>query len=158
MRNLLRRGYSFAELLVSFFILSVALLGTTAALHYGMTASRHGGLYTEGSNHARSLMQIMLSENRAFSSSALPLTTSGYNDATGVTRPLNDPPFGLADYRLGGVARFRRHIEVREYRRSSDPAAAAWKSDVRQVSVTVSWDESGRRHQLTLVSFNRRPR
>lgn len=153
-----RRGYSFAELLIAFFILAVALLGTTAALHFGMTTSRHAALMTEASGHARALMQMMLSENRAFSSSALPASTTGYNDLAGVTRPLNDPPFGMTDYKLPAGSQYRRRIEVRNYKALADTSAAAWKDDVRQVSVTVSWSERGRPHAITLVSFSRRPR
>ena len=152
-------GYSLAEVLVALSILAVALLGTAAALHYGMQAALHGSLMTEASTNARALLEVMIAENRPFASSNLPDSSSGYNDAAGVTRPLNAAPFNLADYHLEAASRYQRHIEVCHYTASGDSAAArAWKDDVRQVSVTVSWSESGRARSVRLTSFCRRPR
>ncbi|MBT9584037.1 hypothetical protein IV102_11920 [bacterium] len=140
-------------------ILAVALLGTAAALHYGMQAVLHGSLMTEASTNARAMLEVMLAENRAFSTAALPDSSSGYNDAPGVNRNLNAPPFNLADYRFAASSRYQRHIETHNYTLSSDGVAAqAWKDDVRQVSVTVLWSESSRNRSLTLRSFCRRPR
>lgn len=153
------KGYSLAEVLVAVFVLSVSLLGTAAALHYGMQAVLHGSLMTEASANARALLEIMQAENRPFSSTALPDSSSGFNDAPGVNRALNAPPFNLPDYKLEPASRYQRHIEVQSYSQPSDSAAAqAWKVDVRQVTVTVFWYESGRSRSLALRSFCRRPR
>lgn len=140
-------------------ILAVALLGTAAALHYGMQAVLHGSLMTEASTNARALLEVMLAENRAFSTTALPDSSCGFNDAPGVNRNLNAPPFHLADYRFEASSRYQRHIEIHNFTLSSDGAAArAWKDDVRQISVTVLWTESSRTRSLTLRSLCRRPR
>ena len=153
------KSYSLAEVLVAVFVLSVSLLGTAAALHYGMQAVLHGSLMTEASANARALLEIMQAENRPFSSTDLPVSESGFNDAPGVNRDLDAPPFNLPDYKLEPASRYKRHIEVQSYSQASDSAAAqAWKVDVRQVTVTVFWYESGRSRSLTLRSFCRRPR
>jgi len=153
------RGYSFAELLIAFFVLAVALLGTVAALHYSVQGANHGTVYTEASANARAILEVMLSENRAFSTATLPPGNSGFNDAPGVTRPLNEAPFALTEYRFSSNSRFRRRIEVQEYAQAGDSAAAkAWKSDVRQVTVTIFWTENTRQRSLSLVSLSRRPR
>ena len=152
-------GYSLAEVLVAVSILAVALLGTAAALHYGMQAVLHGSLMTEASTNARTLLEVMLAENRAFSSASLPTSSSGLNDTPGTTRALNAAPFNLADYHLASGSRYLRHIEVQDYAQPSDSAAAhAWKDDVRQISVSIFWTESGHDRSLTLRSFSRRPR
>ena len=154
-----RRGLTMGEILVAIFLLSVALLGTAASLHYGTQAAMHGSYYTDASSNARMLLELMLAENRPFATASLPDSSSGYNDLAGVVRPLDDPPFNLADYRLQGAPRFRRHIEVRNYSQASDSAAMrAWKDDVRQVTVSISWTEGGRDRSLSLSSFARRPR
>lgn len=154
-----RWGYSFAELLIAFFVLAVALLGTVAALHYSVQGANHGTIYTEASANARAILEVMLSENRAFSTASLPPSNSGFNDAAGVTRPLNEAPFALNEYRFSSSSRFRRRIEIREYTQVSDNAAArAWKNDLRQVTVTLFWTESNRQRSLSLVSLSRKPR
>lgn len=154
-----RRAYSLLELVTAVAVLAVVLLGSAAALHYGMQASHHGGLTTEAGNHARTLMEIMLAENRAFATAGLPDSSSGINDAAGVTRELNAPPFQASSYQLVSQQRFTRHIEVRNYALAGDAAAVKlWKDEVRQVAVSVHWNEGGRPHSLTLVSMCRRPR
>lgn len=152
-------AYSFAELLIAFFVLAVALLGTVAALHYSVQGARHGTIYTEASANARAILEVMLSENRAFSTVTLPPSNSGFNDAPGVTRPLNEAPFSLTEYRFSNSSRFRRRIQVQEYVQVSDSAAArAWKSDLRQVTVTISWTDNTRARSISLASLSRRPR
>lgn len=154
-----KSGFALAEVLVALFVLSVALLGSTAALHYGLRSAGHGALVSEANTQARMLLELMLSENRAFASPGLPVSTSGTNDLPGVTRPLNDPPFGLTAYRLDDSSRFRRHIEVRNYRAPSETdSSLAWKDDVREVRVEVSWQEGTRLESVSLFSFSRRPR
>lgn len=156
---MVRRGLSLIELVCAVGVLAVALLGTASALHFGFQASKHGALYTQASGFARTLMEAMLNENRAFSSTALPSSSSGLNDAAGVTRPLDEAPFHLASYKLRGYPTYRRHIEVTNFSLSSDPAAVrTWKDDLRQVSVTVSWTEKGRTASVTLTGIARRPR
>lgn len=154
-----RVGYSLIEILMAVFVLAVALLGTVAALHYSVRGSLHGSLYTEASSHARAIMEVMLSENRAFLSASLPAATSGINDAAGVTRPLNEAPFAQTEYRFPNLSRFRRSIWVQEVRSLNDSVAArAWRSDLRQITVTVYWNEASRQRSVQLVSFSRRHR
>ena len=114
---------------------------------------------SEASNHGRVIMEVMLAENRAFASSGLPDTSSGVNDGPGVSRELNAPPFQASAYGLASKARFRRHIEVRNYSQVTDSASVRlWKDEVRQVSVTILWHEGGRQHSLEVISMSRRPR
>ena len=156
---MLRRGFSLIELVSAVGVLAVALLGTASALHFGFQASKYGASFTQASGFARTLLEAMINENRAFSSTALPSSTSGLNDAPGVTRPLDEAPFQLLDYRLRGNPSFRRHIEVTNYSQASDPAAVrAWKDDLRQISVTIFWFEKGRQASLTLTGLARRSR
>ncbi len=152
-------GFSLAEVLVALAVLSVSLLGTAAALHFGMQAVLHGSLMSEASSNARALLEVMVAENRAFSSLGLPGTSSGFNDAPGVTRALNAPPFDSPDYQFSAGSRYQRHIEVQASTVASDGVTArAWKDDVRMVSVTVLWTESGHSRSLLVRTFCRRPR
>ena len=152
-------GFSLAEVLVALAILSVSLLGTAAALHFGMQAVVHGSLISEASTNARALLEVMAAENRAFSTAALPNSSSGFNDGPGVTRPLNAAPFDSPDHQFSASSRYQRHIEVQASTLVSDGAAARlWKDDVRMISVTVFWTESGHSRSLSVRSFCRRPR
>jgi len=152
-------GFTLAEVLVAVAILSVSLLGTAAALHFGMQAVLHGSLISEASSNARALLEVMLAENRAFSTVSLPDSSSGFNDGPGVTRALNAAPFDSTDYQFAASPRYQRHIEVQSIALLTDGAAArAWKDDVRMISVTVLWTESGRPRSVQLRSFCRRPR
>ena len=153
------RGFSLVEVLLALFVMTVALLGTAAALHFSMGGVLHGSLVTEASSNARALLEVMLAENRAFSTSALPDSGSGLNDGPGVTRALNAPPFQLNDYQFSSSSRYQRHIEVQNYSRASDSGAArAWKDDVRQISVSILWTESSHPRSLSLRGLSRRPR
>lgn len=146
------------EILVSVSVLTIALLGTAASLHFGMQASMHGSYYTEASANCRQLLEIMLAENRAFATTGLPDSSSGYNDGPGVTRPLNDPPFNQSTYSLTSTTRYQRNITVTAYSQSTDSSAIRlWKDSVRQVTVTVSWPESGRTRTVSLSSLVRSP-
>lgn len=152
-------GFSLAEVLVALAVLSVSLLGTAAALHFGMQAVVHGSLISEASTNARALLEVMAAEGRAFSTAGLPDSSSGFNDGPGVTRALNAAPFDSPDYKFSASSRYQRHIEVQASVVASDGAAArAWKDDVRMISVTVLWSESGHSRSLLLRSFCRRPR
>ena len=154
-----RLGLSLIEICFSVGLLSVALLATLATMHFGMASGEHGSNVSDASGHARQLLEIMLQENRAFSSAALPTAASGFNDAAGVTRPLNDVPFNSATYLLPGNTRFSRHIEVLPCRQAAEGAGGfAWKDDLREVSVTVSWFENGHPRNVNLRSYCKRPR
>jgi Tfp pilus assembly protein PilV len=146
------------EILVSVSVLTVALLGTAASLHFGMQASMHGSYYTEASANCRQLLEVMLAENRAFATAGLPDSTSGYNDGPGVTRPLNDPPFNLSSYSLTNTTRYQRNISVIAYSQPADSSTVRlWKDGVRQITVTISWPESGHTRTVSLSSLARRP-
>lgn len=154
-----KMGLSLIEICFSVGLLSIALLATLATMHFGMASGEHGSNVSDATGQAKQLLEIMLQENRAFSSVALPSSASGFNDAAGVTRPLNDVPFNSATYLLPSNTRFSRHIEVLDCRQAGEVGGSyAWKDDLREVAVTISWFENGHQRSVNLRSYCKRPR
>lgn len=140
-----QRGFSILEVVISIAVLSIALLGTSAAVHYGMKSQTHGKLVSEAQSYADRIMTIMLERNLAHSQTTLAaLTGIGLNDSSGARVALNASPLNSITDGLPSDTRYLRNISVRECRLPTETDGKyAWKDGLRQVTVTVYWKESG---------------
>lgn len=138
----MKRGFTILEIAFSMGILSVVLLGTLASVHFGMKSQQYGKSLGEAGSHASRLLEIMVEENRAFSSVSLPATGSGFQDAPATRQELNAPPFNGTAYGIPAGTEYKRNISVMACRGSSESGTQyGWKDDLRQVTVSVYWTE-----------------
>ena len=152
----MKRGFTILEIAFSLGILSVVLLGTLASVHFGMTSQQHGRNLSEAGAYASRLLEIMIEENRAFASLALPEASTGYQDGPGDRRDLNATPFGSSTYGFPTDSRFKRNISVISCRASGESGSQyGWKDDLRQVTVTVYWWENKRERAVTLKCYSK---
>lgn len=138
----MKRAFTILEIAFSLGILSVVLMGTLASVHFGMKSQQHGRYLGEAGSYASRLLEMMVEENRAFSTVSLPVSSSGYQDAPTARQELNSPPFDSSAYGLPAGTPYRRNISVICCRASAESGTQyGWKDDLRQVTVTVYWTE-----------------
>ncbi len=156
-----KAGMTLVEVMLAVAILSIAILGTMASVAYGARGGQHGTNVADATNYARNLLDFCDQEGKAYQVVAADPATSrdssGYNDSDSTTRPLNDPPFNNISYGLPSHSRFRRNIQIDNYKTPSD-AAGNWKATIRQVTVTVSWFDAGSSRKVVVKGFSRAAR
>jgi type IV pilus modification protein PilV len=85
-----KRGFSLTEVLIAIAVIAVGLLGTTAALLYGVRGQTVSGRHTQAMNSARQLMEFIRSK-RLYSAATLPNDASptDLEAAIGAENPKN---------------------------------------------------------------------
>jgi Tfp pilus assembly protein PilV len=154
-------GMALMEVMLAVAILSVAILGTLGAVSYGARGGQHGSNVADATNYARTLLDLCDQEGKAYQIAAADPSaardSSGYNDSDTTTRELNAPPFNSLSYGLPTGTRFKRNIQIDNYKTPAD-SAANWKATIRQVTVTVSWFDAGQPRKVVVKGFSRAAR
>jgi Tfp pilus assembly protein PilV len=153
-------GFTLSEVLLSVFMLTVTLLGLAGAISFGASSAQHGTYVSQATTYAREILEYLTENNIPFTASALlPVASStGINDAVGVTEALAAPPLDVSGISFPKASMFARHINTISSISTSDPVSTTgYKLDVRQISVTISWDENSKPRSVTLTTFQRRP-
>lgn len=85
-----KRGFSLSEVLIAIAVIAVGLLGTTAALLYGVRGQTVSGRHTHATNSARQLMEFIRSK-RLYSAATLvnETTPTDVEAAIGAENPKN---------------------------------------------------------------------
>lgn len=153
-------GFTLNEVLISIVILTIALLGLAGAMSYGMTSGQHGSNITEALGYARQIEEYCRSNNSPFTlgtPTTLPPATSGINDPIGTYEALNAAPFtSTSGLNLPANSRYQRSIQCQFSNLSSEDttsATYAWKTNVRQISVTIGWFENSARRTIQVSAF-----
>ena len=152
------RGFTISEVVVSIFLLSVALLAVAASITFGMNAADHARSITEANTYARVILEYVTANNLAWSTTVtLPTASSGVNDPAGVNQALGAPPLTTGGISFPADTPYRRHIEITGSNCTTDSGDVSWKLDVRQIAVFISWSEQGLPRTIVLKTFQRRP-
>ncbi|CAN0276981.1 unnamed protein product, partial [Phaeothamnion confervicola] len=137
---------SLSEVVLSIFILSLALLGLVGAMHFGMTANQHASNITTALSYARQFIEYIRGGNLPFqlgTSSTLPPSSSGINDVANTFVDLNTP-IGASTNGLPVDPQFSRNIQcafVNVTGENTVAPAYAWKANLREVIVTIRWSD-----------------
>lgn len=151
-----RRGFSLTEVLISTFVVSVGVLGTSSALYYGVRAQKETGRRTLAAYWGREMINLIRARNLPFQPTVpavgTPLNDGNYSSAVdddGPKRAFNEPPF-TNDF---PNVNFQRRIEMKML--STDMNHHL--SSVAAIKLTMFWNEGGSKKTLTLWSYHRKP-
>lgn len=149
---------SLSEVILSIFVLSLALLGLVGAMHFGMTANQHAANITTALSYARQFVEYIRGGNLPFqlgTSSTLPLSSSGINDAANTFVAL-DTPIGASTSGFPSDPQFSRNIQctfVNVTGENTATPAYAWKANLREVIVTIQWSDNSHLRTLSLATM-----
>lgn len=155
----LKRGFSLAEVLISISVIAIGLLGTLAALSYGVRGQKVSGDYTLATNYARQLIELVRVRNLDWQD-PLPaglvdtVGGGGLDDPTTQTRPLGSAPFQADFVGLNTVDQnFRRSIQIA--RVSNVPTDYRYR--IKQITVSVYWWDKRKLKRLTMLGYHAQP-
>ena len=151
-----RRGFSLTEVLISTFVVSIGILGTSSAVYYGVRAQKETGRRTLAAYWGREMISLIRARNLPFQP-GLPAVGSALNDGnydsqaddSGPRRAFNAAPFANDFPNVN----FQRRIEMKML--STDPAN--YLSQVAAIKLTLFWNEGGSAKSLTMWSYHRKP-
>lgn len=152
----LQLGFSLTEVLISTFVISIGILGTSSAVYYGVRAQKETGRRTLAAYWGREMLQLIRSRNLPFQPAVptvgSPLNDGNYDSAAddnGPRRAFNAPPFSN-DF---PDVNFERRLEMKLL--SNDPNS--YKSQIAAIKLTLYWNEGGTAKSLTMWSYHRKP-
>lgn len=159
-----RLGFTLAEVLVAMFVITVGIAGVTASLWWATKNQGAGREMTEASNHARVLMEALISSLEVnwdtISGGAFPDSTSGINDLPATRTPIYAAPFVGLDQSVTGQSvnqdnmtyeadRFQRNIAL-----TRQGGTNTYDFGTCIATVRVFWNtEKGRERQVALESI-----
>lgn len=148
-------GFTIAELLIAIFVVAVGILGTTAALWYGIRSERYSERRSSAVFQSRELLNAIRSGGYAdlpgYLAPGSDLNDGDFdNDAddTGPQRAFNAPP--MQNYFPNNPYNFRRRVELKRLSTSSTNHL----NFITAIKVTLFWDEGGQEKKLTLIAYN----
>lgn len=139
------RAYTLIEVMISIAVIAIALLGTMAALTYGIRGMTVSGKNTVALNHARQIIEMIRVKNLAWQPNAPPLNSSNLNDSSSARVALEAPPFS-ADFPAGSG--FTRNISIQRVSLSS----ADYRYNIMQAIVTVYWWDHEAERKVVQIS------
>lgn len=150
-----------AEMLVAIFVVAVGILGTVAALWYGIQSERYSDRRTTAVFQGRELINAIRANNYAFNPLYMPATPASQrtdlndgdydddNDDENIMRAFNEPPF--ANQFPNNPFNLQRHVEMKYL--SSDNTN--YLSKLAAIKVQVVWEEAGVKKHITLWTLQR---
>lgn len=142
------------ELLIAIFVIGVGILGTLAALWFGIRSERYSERRSNAVFQGRELMNAIRTSGFAqlptYLAVGSTLNDGSYdNDAddNGPQRAFNATPF--QNHFPNNPFNFRRRVEMKRMGASTSD----YLYNVIAIKVTVFWDEGGQQKQLVLRSF-----
>lgn len=137
------RGFSLVEILVAIGVCSIGLMGTTAALLYGVRGQTISGRHTVATNYARHLMEIIRTQRLAFNGAPINENGPVRLDAPIAGTPIrsqfvhgidnNETPWIFRSIQMKRLGATDYHSKVMEvtvkihWKDRHDTAAGAWK-------------------------------
>lgn len=143
-------------MLVAIFVVAVGILGTVAALWFGIRSERYSERRTNAVYQGRELLNNIRSNGYAFNPTYMAagsdLNDGNYDndgDDTGTQKAFNAPPF--QNHFPNNPFNFRRRVEMK--RLSTDPNNHL--SRMAAIKVDVFWDEGNSQRKVTLWAYQR---